>query len=336
MPKWNLGIWWFATMTSMAAVKITFLGTSSGTPTRTRNVTGQVLSFDNGVMWLLDCGEASQHQMMKAGLRAGRIERILITHLHGDHCYGLPGMLSCMAIHERRDPVEVVGPVGIREMIETILRLSVSDLPFPLRFTELSGDTTLMRMNGWDVSAHPIAHRIPCFGYNLRENPRPGRFDLVKAKALNIPEGPLFRQLQMGHAAQLPDGRIIAAQDVCDPPRPGRHVVLLGDTVDATGIQNAAMNCDVLVREVTYDAGHEVKANQWGHSTSTMTGNFASAIKARHVIITHFSSRYTDSDADGGVTQLIRETQACCPGTQVHAADDMWSFSVPFASGSPA
>ena len=113
-------------------MKITFLGTSSGTPTRTRNVTAQIISFDNGALWLLDCGEASQHQLMRAGLRAGRIERILITHLHGDHCYGLPGMLACMAIHGRSETVQIVGPVGLRELIETVLRLSDHVTTFPL------------------------------------------------------------------------------------------------------------------------------------------------------------------------------------------------------------
>jgi ribonuclease Z len=280
-------------------------------------------------MWLLDCGEATQHQMMKAGLRCGRIERILITHLHGDHCYGLPGMLSCMAIHEREDPVEIVGPLGLQEMIDTVLRLSVSELPFPIQVTELTGPRVLAQQSQWDVSAYPISHRIPCFGYSLRETPRPGRFDLQKALALGIPEGPHYRALQHGQTIHLADGRSIHSAEVCDPPRPGRHVVLLGDTQDASGIRDAALGCDLLVHEVTYDAGFTAKAEKWGHSTSTMTGTFAASVAARHLIITHFSSRYTDSDADRGVDLLVRETQACCPDTQVYAADDLWSFVVP-------
>jgi ribonuclease Z len=318
-------------------VKITFLGTSSGTPTRTRNVTGQILHLDNGALWLLDCGEASQHQCMKAGIRTGRIERILITHLHGDHCYGLPGMLSCMAIHERSDPVDIIGPVGIREWLETTLRISVCALPYALHIIEIEPSITLPNRSNWSVSVHPIHHRIPCFGYVLREDPRPGRFDLAKAKALGIPEGPLFRRLQMGENITLSDGRQILSADVCEPPRPGRHVVLLGDTDDASGIAVAAHGCDLLVREVTYDAEHTKKAYQWGHSTSTMTGEFARAINARHLIITHFSSRYTDSDADQGIAQLLSETQALCPQTTVHAADDGWSFVVPITgvSGGP-
>jgi ribonuclease Z len=310
-------------------VKLTFLGTSSGTPTRTRNVTAQVVGFDNGACWLLDCGEASQHQLMRAGLRAGRIERILITHLHGDHCYGLPGMLACMAIQGRTDPVQLVGPVGIRELIETVLRLSDHVTGFPLEIVEVAAHRTLAAMSGWAVSAHPIRHRIPCFGYVLREAQRRGRFHPERARALGIPEGPLFGQLQEGRSVTLADGRTIAPELVCDPPRPGRKVVLLGDTQDASGIAVAAQDCDLLVHEATYDADRSDKAEQWGHSTSAMAGDFAQRVGARHLIITHFSSRYTDSAGDDGVPRLVAEAQSRCPGTAVHAADDLWSFTLP-------
>lgn len=310
-------------------MKITFLGTSSGTPTRTRNVTCQVLTLDNGALWLLDCGEAAQHQLMKAGLRAGRIERILLTHLHGDHCYGLPGMLACMAIQERRDPVQLVGPVGIRELITTTLRLSESGLPYPLDIIELDGARELGVRSEWNAAAYPISHRVTCFGFDLREGPRPGRFDLAQAQALGIPAGPLYGRLQAGETVRLADGREIRSDQVCEPPRPGRHVVLLGDTSDASGIATAAQGCDLLVHEVTYDAARPDKARQWGHSTSAMTGSFARMIGAKQLIITHFSSRYTDSDADQGVALLLTETQAACPGTVVHAADDLWSIAVP-------
>ena len=310
-------------------MKITFLGTSSGTPTRTRNVTAQVVAFDNGALWLLDCGEASQHQLMRAGLRAGRIERILITHLHGDHCYGLPGMLACMAIQERTDPVQIVGPSGLREMIETVLRLSDHVPTFPIEWHQLPGDDRLDARSSWSVSAHPIRHRIACFGYVLQENPRPGRFHPERAAALGIPEGPLFGRLQGHQAVTLDDGRVIAPGQVCDPPRPGRKVVLLGDTQDASGISEAAQDCDLLVHEATYEASRTTKAEQWGHSTSAMAGAFARRVGARHLIITHFSSRYTDADATRGVAQLLTEAQAECPGTVVHAADDLWSFTLP-------
>ncbi len=310
-------------------MKITFLGTSSGTPTRTRNVTAQVVSLDNGVLWLLDCGEASQHQLMRAGLRAGRIERILITHLHGDHCYGLPGMLACMAIQGRTDPVQIVGPRGLRELIETVLRLSDHVPTFAIEWVELETERSLGTRSGWTASAYPIRHRIACFGYVLQEDPRPGRFHLERATALGIPAGPLFRQLQNLQPVTLGDGRTIRPDEVCDPPRPGRKVVLLGDTQDATGISAAAQGCDLLVHEATYEASRTAKAEQWGHSTSAMAGAFARSVGARHLIITHFSSRYTDADADGGIAQLLAEAQAECPQATVDAADDLWTFTLP-------
>jgi ribonuclease Z len=313
------------------AVKITFLGTSSGTPTRTRNVTAQALSFENGALWLLDCGEATQHRVMEAGLKAGRIERILITHLHGDHCYGLPGMLACMAIQGRTGPVQIVGPVGLREMVETVLRLSDHVPTFAIDWVEVDGTRSLAAMSNWSVSSHAIRHRITCFGYVLREAPRPGRFHVERARALGIPEGHLFGHLQAGRPVTLADGRTVQPSEVCDPPRPGRKVVLLGDTQDASGIATAAQGCDVLVHEATYEAERTAKAEQWGHSTSAMAGVFAKRIAAKHLIITHFSSRYTDSDADRGVDQLLAEAQRECPGTVVLAADDLWSFNVPFA-----
>jgi ribonuclease Z len=317
---------------TVAAVKITFLGTSSGTPTRARNVTAQALSLDGGAMWLLDCGEAAQHQLMRAGLRASRIERILITHLHGDHLYGLPGMLACMGIHERRDPVQLVGPVGLAEFVATVLRLSEATVPFPLEIVELDGPRQLGERSSWSVSAHPLAHRVTCFGYSLREAARPGRFDVAAATALGIPPGRLFGRLQRGETVRLADGREIRPAQVCAPPRPGRHVVLLGDTRDAAPIAEAARGCDLLVREVTYDASRADKAEQWGHSTSVMTGRFAAEVGARTLIITHFSSRFTEDPPPGQLTvaDLVAETRRECPGTEVLAADDLWSYAVPF------
>ncbi len=313
-------------------MRITFLGTSSGAPTRTRNVTAQALSLDSGGLILLDCGEATQHQLMRSGLRPGRIDRILITHLHGDHLYGLPGLLACMTIHERDAPVQLVGPLGIREFVATVLRISHTGLSFPLDIVELEAGRALDPCAELALSAHPLVHRVPCFGYCLAEAPRPGRFDPAKAASLRIPMGPLFGRLQDGHAITLDDGSRVEPAQVCSPPRPGRRVVLLGDTEDASGIAAAARGCDVLVREVTYDASRADKARQWGHSTSAMTGSFAAEIGARELIITHFSSRYTDGAYGDQLTvaDLVAETARHCPGTRVLAAGDLWGHEVAF------
>jgi ribonuclease Z len=310
-------------------VRITFLGTSAGTPTRQRNVTSQAVQFDDGELWLLDCGEATQHQLMRAGIRAGRCARILLTHLHGDHCYGLPGMLSCIGIHGRSEPVEIVGPVGVRELVETVIRLSDAQLPFPLVFHELpAAGGVLPHRAGWAVSAHPLVHRVPCLGYVLGEDPRPGRFHPERAVALGLPDGPLYRQLQLGETVRLADGREISPEAVCDPPRPGRKVVLLGDTSDASAIIPAGLGCDLLVCEATYDGSRQAKAVTWGHSTTLMTGELAARIRAKTLIITHFSSRYTDTAKSQTVADLVAETRTACSETNVIAADDIMTFAV--------
>lgn len=316
-------------------VRITFLGTASGTPSRTRNVTAQALTLDSGALWLLDAGEATQHQFMRAGLRASRIERILITHLHGDHSYGLPGILSCMTIHNRTEPVDIIGPKGVEEFVRSIVRLSDATLSFPIKFYEVEGGQPidLPACSGWRVRALPITHRIPCFGYLLTEDARPGRLHPDRLRTAGVPEGPLWGRLQHGETVVLADGRQVKASAVCDPERPGRRVVLLGDTCDARIVISEALGCDLLVCESTYDAQRMDKAIQWGHSTSVMTGRLAAEAQAKNLIITHFSARYTDDDHEGhlSVADLLRETSACCPGTKVFAADDLWSFTVPFA-----
>ena len=310
-------------------MKLTFLGTSAGTPTRERNVTAQALTLDHGAIWLLDCGEATQHQFMRAGLKPGRCERILITHLHGDHVYGLPGMLSCIDIHERHEPLEIIGPVGIRELLTTVLRISEVHLSYAVHITEITSDgQAFAPLAGWEVAAYPLSHRVSCWGYVLREGPRPGRFYPERAQDLGIPEGPLYRQLQSGDEVRLPDGRVIAPSAVVDPPRPGRVIVLLGDTSDPSPIAAAAQGCDLLVCETTYDASREAKAYEWGHSTTAMTGAFAQKIAAKTLIITHFSSRYTENKSGYSVDALVAEAQSACPGTQVLAAADLWSYVI--------
>ncbi|MBA3707663.1 MAG: ribonuclease Z [Planctomycetes bacterium] len=311
-------------------MQITFLGTSAGVPTRTRNVTSQAVAFDHGGVWLLDCGEATQHQLMRAGIKPARIERILLTHLHGDHCYGIPGALATMAINGRSEPVSIIGPVGVKELIETVLRISDTALSFPLEITELDGPRSLPRLEGWQVSAHELPHRVRCFGYCLQEAERPGRFHPDRAQALGVAPGRQFGQLQRGEAIQLADGRTVRPEQVADPRRPGRKLVLLGDTCDGTGLAEAGSDCDLLVCETTYDAAREDKARQWGHSTTRMTGELARRLRARTLIITHFSSRYTDEEPDEpSVEALVAEAALACPGTTVLAARDLWSHSIP-------
>ena len=304
-------------------VQLTFLGTSAGSPTRSRNVTAQLLRFDDGQAWLLDCGEATQHRIIEGSLRAKPIERILITHLHGDHCYGLPGLLSLMAIQGRDEPVELIGPPGIRSMIRTVLRLSCNRLPYRLDIREIAEAGQVWRRGEWTISAWPLVHRIPSHGYVLEEDPRPGRFHPDRATALGLSPGPDFARLRDEGEVVLADGRRILRDQVCDPPRPGRKLVLLGDTADSQAIHAAGQACDLLVHEATYSADREAAARQWGHSTAAMAGACAQAMAARRLVITHVSARYDDAGPGRpGIGDLVAEAAAACPGTTVEAAHD--------------
>ena len=311
---------------------LTFLGTSAGSPARERNVTSQALSFDDGRIWLLDCGEATQHQLMRAGIRPGRIERVLITHLHADHCLGLPGLLACLAIHGRSEAVVVVGPVGVKALVETTIRLTETFLPFALHFSELDSPRAhdLGMVRDWHLSAHPLRHRVTCFGYCLREAPRPGRFHPDRAEALGVASGRHYGALSRGESVTTAAGTIVTPQEVVDPPRPGRLLALLGDTDDASAMIAPAQGCDLLVCEATFDATREAKAKLWGHSSTHMTGRLAQAMGARTLIITHISARYAEDaeSATVSVADLVVETHAQCPQTTVLAAEDLWSFEI--------
>jgi ribonuclease Z len=307
-------------------MRVHFLGTSAGTPTPRRNVTAQAVVFDHGAVWLLDCGEGTQHRLLRSAVRASRVERILITHLHGDHCYGLPGLLAFLAIQGRKEPVELVGPVGLRELVETVARLSLLQLGYPLRITEIAAAGDLPGSGGWSLAVRPLTHRITCWGYILREGRRPGVFHPAKAEALGVPEGRLWGVLQRGGTVTLEDGRTVEPRQVADPPRPGRTLALLGDTSDADAIADAAQGCDLLVCEATYDASRAAKAVEWGHMTAAGAGALAARLHARTLVITHFSQRYED---EAGIAALRAEAAAACPGTRVLAARDRWSVAVP-------
>lgn len=309
-------------------MRLTFLGTSAGSPTRTRNVTAQLLRFDDGRAWLLDCGEGTQHRLISAGLRAKPIERILITHLHGDHCYGLPGLLSLVAIHGRTEAMSVHGPPGLAEMLTTVLRLSVNHLPYPLTVHEIGRPDTQWSTGGWSVSAWPLEHRIPSWGYVLDEGLRPGRFHPDQAVALGVVPGPDFGRLRDGQAVVTVGGRTVEPHEVCDAPRPGRKLVLLGDTAGSEAVHAAGADCDLLVHEATYAGDRLEQALKWGHSTAPMAGACAHAMRARRLVLTHVSARY-DDDGQPAASDLAREAAALCPHADVSVAEDLLTLEIP-------
>lgn len=317
-------------------MRITFLGTSAGQPTRHRNVTAQALRFDDGGWWLVDCGEATQHRAREAGLRAIRCDRILVTHLHGDHCWGLPGMLMAIAIAGRRDPVQVAGPQGLARLLDGAFGPSATELPYPLDLVELPADpcgeplaAPAAGRAAWRARPFAIRHRVPCVAWLCEEPPRPGRVRPERAAAAGIADPRLLGRLQRGEAVRLGDGRVVEPAVVLDPPPPPRRVLVCGDTDDADALIPHAQGVDLVVREATYPADRAEQARQWGHSTSAMTGAFAAALRARRLVITHLGGRHGDGP---GPEQLRAEAAACCPGVAVAVAHDLLSVEVPIAA----
>lgn len=309
---------------------LTFLGTSAGVPTRERGLSSLALRLPGGVLWLFDCGEGTQQRLLASGLHASRLERVLITHLHGDHCFGLPGLLASLGLWGRSDPVEVAGPRGLREWLETTFRVSEARLAFALELTELPPEGgELAPRSGVSVQALPLAHRVPCFAYVVREPPQRGALDPGRARAAGVPEGPLLGRLARGEAVVLQDGRRVSPGDVLGPPRPGRVVAVCGDSSDSSSLLALTPGLDVLVHECTYEAARAAQARRWGHSTTADVAALARALRPRLLVLTHLSSRYTVEGASPGVEALRREVEALCPGQEVRAAEDGLGIEIP-------
>ena len=303
-------------------MKVIPLGTSSGKPTLRRNVSATAVVRD-GEWLLFDCGEGTQTQISRAKLNPSKLTAIFITHLHGDHFNGLSGLLSTMGLDRRVRALTLVGPPGIREYLETLARLKILYVNYPLdvrEFAALKTVTPVYETDDYFVAARPLDHRIFTLGYRLEERPRPGRFDLERARALGIPEGPMYRRLQLGEDVQLDDGRLIRSHEVVGPPRPGKAVAYCTDTRPFAGTVELARGVDLIIHEATYTDDMAYEARDYGHSTAAQAAQIASEANAQRLLITHFSTRYAD------VGPLYDEARAGFPETLL--AQDLMEIEV--------
>jgi ribonuclease Z len=296
-------------------VKLTFLGTSSGRPTPRRNVSSVALARESE-WFLFDCGEGTQMQLLRTDLRLSRLRYIFITHLHGDHVLGLPGLLGTINLS-----LGVFGPPGIARYVRDVSRATHFHPIFPLDVTEVEAGVVL-ETPAFTVEARRLNHRVVAFGYALQEKPRPGRFDLDTARALGIPPGPLYGQLQRGKAVTLPDGRHIEPDAIVGPARPGPRVAYCTDTGPSENARQLATNADVLIHEATYTEDMAGEAEARGHSTAAGAARAAHAANVKRLLITHFSPRYED------VSPLLAEARSIFPNTT--AAYDLFELPVTY------
>lgn len=275
----------------MRKIKVFILGTASSIPTKDRNPPSVVI-WREGVYYMFDCGEGTQRQMMKAGLGFNRQMKIFITHIHGDHVLGLPGLLQTMGFLRRDKPLEVYGPRGLRAFVNCNLKTLDVELTYPLKL-KMVGEGIIYEDDEVIVKAKKGRHGIVNYSYKFEEKPRPGRFDVNRAIELGVPKGPLWKKLQEGHAVRV-GGKVIRPEDVLGPPRPGLSVGISGDTRATEGLAEFFRSVDLLIFESTYTEEHEDVAKEYLHSTAREAAQLARRAGAKALILTHISNRYKD------------------------------------------
>ena len=302
-------------------MNITFLGTSSGVPTLTRNVSSLALKLSQTAeVWLFDCGEGTQHQLMKSNVKSSQIKKIFITHMHGDHIYGLPGLLATLGLSGNSNGIEIYGPYELRSFVLSALKSSYCKLSFPLSFVEVedfaSHNKVLFESDKIEVRCSHLKHRLPAYGYRVNEKDKPGIFDIKKAEDLKIPPGPIYSELQKGKIIELKDGRSFNGKDFCGPTRKGESFVYCTDTVLCDSAVNLSKNADLLVHESTFSKKDEKMAYEKLHSTTIMAAKTALLSNVKKLIITHISPRYTQRSLIKP-SDLLKEAQKIFPNTQL-------------------
>lgn len=309
-------------------MELEFLGTSAGSPSKFRNVTSVALKLLDEIneVWLFDVGEGTQHQILKTSIRPRKVTKIFITHLHGDHLFGLPGFLSSRSFQgaEQATPLTIYGPQGIKQFVETSLKISQTHLSYPLNYVELGNEGILFESDRFKVSFRYLDHRIQSAGYRVEEKDYPGELMVEKLQQEKIPAGPIYGRIKAGETVTLPDGRVIDGKNYIGKPKKGRTVAILGDTRKTQSINQLAHNADVLVHESTFGKGEAKLARKYYHSTCIQAAQIAKDEHVKELLLTHISARYVGPM----VKKLQSDARSIFPNTKVVRDFDV--INVPF------
>ena len=302
------------------SIRVIFLGTAGSVPTQASSLPAVLLKRQNEQL-MFDCGEGVQRQMIKAKVGLHKKMKIFISHMHGDHVLGLPGLLQTMALMDRQRKLEIYGPEGIKQFLEWVRESLQFGLTFPVEIHEVYDVGVICEEKDYAVEAARSNHVVSGFVYAFVEKPRPGKFYPEKARALGVPEGELWSKLQHGEKVKLPNGHVVSPDDVLGLPRKGRKIVYTGDTRPFTGFAKFAAGADLVVHDSTFDDALGEKAELDGHSTPSQAAQQAKRAKAKKLVLTHISARY----ADAGL--LLEQARKVFKNTVV--AEDFMELELP-------
>ncbi|MCW4016582.1 MAG: ribonuclease Z [Candidatus Bathyarchaeota archaeon] len=304
-------------------MQITFLGTGGSIPTANRGLSAVAVRRKNELL-LFDCGEGTQRQMIQSRVGFHRKAKVFVTHMHGDHVLGLPGLLQTMSLLGRTNELEIYGPKGIKDFVEAINKTVRFTLTFSLQVFEVDAGLVCDEKE-YQVTAVQSGHMDPSLSYALTEKPRPGRFHKEKAKKLRVPEGPLWSKLQSGKAIKLADGTTVEPEMVLGESRHGRKIVYTGDTGPSENLVKLAENADLLIHEATFEDAMKERAIEDGHSTPSIAAQTAKQAAVKKLVLTHISARYNDANL------LLQQAKKIFSNTEL--AEDFMQLELPLSKG---